>query len=152
WIAPGTEVAGDLASLGGPLVVAGMVRGDVLVINGDARIEPGGRIQGSLTVVGGRMEALPAAVAGETVVYPEALRFRRQDDRLIPLEPSRPSRLSAGVSTWFGRTDFVLAVEDSYNRVEGLPVSFGPRVELGRSNPTVVDARLIYRTRSGLRI
>ena len=151
-IAPGAEVTGDVASLGGPLTVAGHVLGDLLVINGDVFLEPGARIDGALVVVGGRVEGPAAAVSGGITVYREALRFRREEGRIIALGPSRPPALSAGGSTWFGRTDLLLAVNGSYNRVEGLPVTFGPRVELGHSNPTVFDARLEYRTRSGLRI
>ena len=148
----GAAVAGDVASVGGPLLVAGEVRGNVLVINGDLRIRPGGSITGRAVVVGGSFDGAPADVAGSVLVYPEALRFRREGDRIIALEAARPSWLSAGIATRFGRADLMLTVDGSYNRVEGLPVSAGPRLELGRSNPTVLDARLIYRTRSGLRI
>jgi hypothetical protein len=148
----GAAVEGAVASVGGPLIVAGVVRGDVLVINGDLRLEPGASVTGRAVVVGGRFDGDPADVAGSVLVYPEALRFRREGDRIIALEAARPSWLSAGIATEFGRADFMLTVDGSYNRVEGLPVSVGPRLELGRSNPTVIDARLIYRTRSGLRI
>ena len=156
-IADGSEVAGDVASIGGPMVVAGTVQGSVVVINGDLRLVPGGRIKGDVVVAGGRIE-LPegggpeGVVEGDVVVYPETLRFRREDDLLVALGTARDSRLSAGWSSNFGRADLALAVVGSYNRVEGLPIGFGPRIELGRSNPTVLDARLIYRTQSGLRI
>lgn len=151
-IAASAEVAGDVASLGGPLTIAGTVAGEVVVINGDLVIEPGGRVMGAVTIAGGRFDGDSAAVTGPITVYPEALRVRREDGRIVAVEPARPSLISAGRSTWFGRTDLVVAIEDSYNRVEGLAVAFGPRVELGHSNPTVLDARLIYRTRSGLRV
>lgn len=148
-IAAGAVFDGAIASLGGPLIVAGTVRGDVAVINGDLRLLPGGRIEGEATVVGGRFEGMPEGVAGGRTVYHEPLRFRTEDDRLVADRPERPA---AGRTTWFGRADFVATVDGSYNRVEGLPVAMGPRVQLGLSNPTVVDARLIFRTRSGLRL
>lgn len=151
-VAAGTELAGDVASVGGPFVVMGAVRGAVVVINGDLRLLPEGRITGTVVVVGGRFEGDAGAVAGGVVVYPEPLSFRWEGDRMISPGARRESWLSAGWSTDFGRADLTLAVDGSYNRVEGLPVTFGPRFELGRSNPTVLDARLIYRTRSGLRI
>lgn len=151
-IAAGTEVRGDVAALGGPLVVAGTVAGDVVVINGDVRLEPGSRITGSLVVVGGAVSGDSTAVGLEPVVYPDVLRFRREGDRLIALDPGETPGLRAGRPTWFGRTEIRAEVEGSYNRVEGLPITFGPRIELGQSNPTVLEARAIYRTRSGLRI
>lgn len=148
----GAEVAGDVATLGGPLVVGGTIRGDVVVINGDLRLEPGARVTGRATVVGGAVRGATEAVLGGSIVYPEGLRFRREGDRLTSVGPAGGTWLGPGWATRFGRAAFTLVVDGSYNRVEGLPVAFGPRVELGRSNPTVVDARLIYRTRSGLRI
>ncbi len=151
-VAAGTALDGDVASVGGPLIVAGAVRGDVLVINGDLRLEPGATVTGRAIVVGGAFDAAAGQVAGAVLVYPEALQFRREGDRIIALDAARPSWLSAGLATEYGRADLMLNVEGSYNRVEGLPISFGPRLELGRSNPTILDARLIYRTRSGLRI
>lgn len=147
-----TELVGNVVSIGGPLIVRGEVRGTVVVINGDLVVAPGGRIVGDATVVGGRFEGDLEGVEGPTVVYPEALRFRREGDRLIAVDPEPDPWLGAGLATRFGRADLMLTVDGSYNRVEGLPIAFGPRIEVGSSNPTVLDARLIYRTRSGLRI
>lgn len=151
-IPAGTEAVGNVASIGGPLIVEGDVRGDVVVINGDLHVAPGGRVTGSATVAGGRFYGEVQGVSGPTVVYPEAVRFRREGDRLIAIDPGPDSWFGTGWVTRFGRADLTLTVDGSYNRVEGLPIEFGPRIELGSSNPTVLDARLIYRTRSGLRI
>jgi hypothetical protein len=151
-IAAGTTVDGRLASLGGPLVVAGTVRGDVVVINGDLVILGEGSIAGSVRVVGGRLEGPHEAIANGAVIYREPMRFRREGDRIVAPGVERPAWPSAGRATIFGRTDFSVDMDGSYNRVEGLPIRFGPRIQLGHSNPTVVDARLIYRTRTGLRV
>lgn len=151
-IAQGSVLDGDVASIGGPLEVAGTVAGDVVVLNGDLALLPGGRIAGTATVVGGAFSGDPSAVEAGLTVYREALRFRREEDRIVAVEPERPGLISAGRPTWFGRTDLMVTVDGSYNRVEGLPITFGPRIELGHSNPTVLDARMIYRTRSGLRM
>ncbi len=150
-VAEGATVQGDVASVGGPFAVAGVVAGDVVVINGDAVLLPGGRIEGSLIVVGGELTGDTASVAGGVVRYGDVLRFRRESGRLVALGPARQSWLR-GWSTEFGRLDLILAAQESYNRVEGLPIAFGPRLELGRSNPTVVQAVAIYRTRNGFRI
>lgn len=151
-IAAGATVDGNVASLGGPLVVEGTIRGDVVVINGDLRLLPGARIDGEVRVAGGRIEGPSGAMAGGYTLHHEPIRFRVEGDRLLPPEPGRPGLAAAGRPTWFGRTDLVATVDGSYNRVEGLPISVGPRIQLGHSNPTVLEARLSYRTRNGIRV
>src|SRR5690606_26887318 len=116
----GTELTGDLGVLDGPLVLAGRVRGSVLVINGDLRLERSAEVGGDVIVVGGIAHGLDAArVRGTVVVYREALRYRRDGDLLVqaPL-PEKASGLSAGRDFRYGRTDFTLAVRGAYNRVE----------------------------------
>ncbi|MEJ2185257.1 MAG: BamA/TamA family outer membrane protein [Gemmatimonadota bacterium] len=150
-LAPDAELVGDIAVLQGPFVVAGTVRGRVLVINGDLRLEVGGHITGSVLVVGGALRGLELGrVDGGIRTYDEPLSFRREEGRLIAESPARGTPLRAGHRFSFGRADLAVAVRGSYNRVEGLPIAFGPRVELGGVNPTVLDGRLIYRTQSGI--
>ncbi len=150
-LAPDAELAGDVAVLQGPFVVAGTVRGRVVVINGDLRMEPGGHITGSVLVIGGTFRGLSLGrVDGEIHTYDQPLSFRSEEGRLIAEPATRRAPLSAGRRFSFGRADFTAAVRGSYNRVEGLPVAFGPRLQLGGVNPTVLDGRLIYRTQSGI--
>lgn len=68
---------------------------------------------------------------------------------LLRDERGSPSGLS-GALEW-GRSDFLIATGDSYNRVEGLPITFGPRVRTAGSNPLRLHALAIYRTESGIR-
>jgi hypothetical protein len=150
-IAPGTRVDGSLAALGGPVVIGGTVSGDVVVVNGDLRLLPGARIDGAVRVVGGRFEGPADGVAGGIVVHPESLRFRREGERMVAPTTDGPGWPSAGTATPFGRLDFNAGLHGSYNRVEGFPVMAGPRLQFGHSNPTVIDARLVYKTRSGVR-
>jgi hypothetical protein len=150
-IAAGTRVEGAVAVLNGPLRIAGSVAGDVVVINGDADVAASAEVSGVLTVIGGEVSAQPGArVAGGMVSYREALRFRYADDRLVYVPPHPEQGLSAGRDWSFGRTDLFLAAQGAYNRVEGLPVAFGPRLRLGGSNPTRLRALAIIRTASGL--
>src|SRR5690606_20625324 len=150
----GTELNGDLGVLDGPLVLAGRVLGNVVVINGDLRFEPGAEVGGDVIVVGGIAHGLAhARVHGTTTVYREPLRYRRDGDLLVRVPaPEKASGFSAGRDFRFGRTDLTLAVRGAYNRVEGLPIAAGARIELGRSNPTLFEAVGIYRTESGLRV
>ncbi len=150
-IAREAEVVGDVAALGGQLVVAGTVRGRVAVINGDLILLPGARVTGDVVVVGGRLRAGETAeLGGRVTEVREPVSFRREGDRLVLQSPERGGPLTAARRFAFGETSLGLGVDGAYNRVEGLPIAFGPRIQLGRSNPTAVDGRLIYRTQSGI--
>ncbi len=149
----GRVVDGNLAVLGGTLNLAGTVRGDVVVINGELRLAQGARVDGAVTVVGGEVfGAAEASIGGPTAVYPAGLRYRREGDAIVAVIGHGAAELAAGREFGFGRTDLVLAVWRGYNRVEGLPIAFGPRFELGHRNPTVLSARGIYRTGDGFRL
>lgn len=144
------SVRGAVAALGGTLTVAGTVDGRVAVINGDLVLLPGARVTGDIVVAGGRIQGAELAEVGGTVTESrEPVEFRREGDQLVVQSP-RGSPLTAGHRFGFGSTELILGVRGAYNRVEGLPIALGPRLELGRANPTVLDARAIYRTRSGL--
>src|SRR5690606_21938007 len=129
------------------------VQGDIVVINGDLRFEPGAEVGGNVTVVGGLVHGLQGArVGGRVTVYRQPLRYHSDGDLLVRVPPpEKAAGLSAGRDFRFGRTDLTLAVRGAYNRVEGLPIAAGAHLELGRSNPTFLEAVGIYRTESGLR-
>ena len=138
-IEAGDTLRSDVAALDGPLRVRGRVEGDVLVLNGDLLLAPGASVTGSATVVGGRVQGAEAAtIGGEVTVHEGELRYRRSGFRLV-----------RGDEGW-GRGDFLVATGKSYNRVEGLPITFGPRIRTAGSNPLRVDALAIYRTEAGL--
>lgn len=69
---------------------------------------------------------------------------------VLPADSPSVAEVTAGREFPFGRTDFSVAVRRGYNRAEGLPIGFGPRLELGRANPTRFEGTLIYRTAPGL--
>ncbi|HEX2203090.1 MAG TPA: hypothetical protein VHG91_07320, partial [Longimicrobium sp.] len=48
-----------------------------------------------------------------------------------------------------GRADFILGTGQSYNRVEGLPITFGPIFETPGENPFRLRVAGIYRTENG---
>lgn len=147
------SISGDVAVLGGPLVVAGHVQGRVVVINGDVELLPGATIDGDLTVVGGEITGLEAArVGGQAVAYSERLHYAHSGDRIVRREghvrigrgrddDDRPGRA--------GRGSFRITTGKSYNRVEGLPILFGPSIQTAGSNPFRLSAFAIYRTESG---
>lgn len=146
----GTTLTGDVGSLNGTLEIGGRVGGDVIVINGDAHILASAVIDGAVTVLGGsaRVEQ-GATVSKDIVAYRELLRLRSDGDQIAFAPSPETGELSAGHAFGFGRTDMLLAVRGSYNRVEGLPIAFGPRITLGSTTPTRLQALVTYRTATG---
>lgn len=143
---PQSIVNGDLAMLGGELVLAGRVRGSVVVINGSIRFESGSHVEGDVHVIGGPVAGNESTRAGSITLYRELIRYELRDGVLIHRGDVVLEELRAGRDFKFGRTEFVIAARGGYNRAEGLPVHLGPRVRLGHSNPTFVEASLIART------
>lgn len=145
-------IDGDVAVLGGPVTIGGRVSGSLLVVNGDLVFEPGAVVSGDVTVVGGVVEgATHAAIAGEIRSYRDPLRYRRvgADIAYAPQRPMRPSWLKRPEEEGAGnRSGFVLAFGGIYNRVEGLPIVFGPDadVRLAGDARLQVEARGIFRT------
>jgi hypothetical protein len=137
---------GDVAMLGGELALAGDVTGNVVVINGSLRFEPGANVDGDVFVIGGPIDGEAHARARSITLYRELVRYDLRDGVLLPRRDAAVDELSAGRQFSFGRTDIVIATRGGYNRVEGLPVQMGGRVTLGNSNPTSFEAALIART------
>ncbi len=65
------EAAADVAAINGSIDVIGRVRGDVIVLGGDAHLGPSAQVGGDVFVLGGRLEADPGArIDGRSVAYP----------------------------------------------------------------------------------
>lgn len=145
----GRVVDGNVAVLGGPLVLGGEVRGDVVVVNGDLVIAAGGRVTGDVTVVGGTVEAQPDAVGGQVTVYAEALAYRRRGGQIAFDE-----RPWAGWGERRRRGTSYLSVrsEGNYNRVEGLPVMFGPVFRSGGDDYLRGEVMAVWRSEAGIRL
>lgn len=154
----GRALVGDVAVLGGPLTVGGRIEGRVVVLNGAVELEPGAEVTGELVVVGGGVTGLEgAAVGGGVAVYARRFPYRRLGERIVLTSPRAPGGEEAGEAAepgrfggWMERADFVVATGQSYNRVEGFPVTFGPVLETAGSNPFRLRAEAVYRTEEGL--
>ena len=129
-IEAGRMVAGDVAVLNGPVIVAGRIAGRLLAINADVILRKGARIDGDLLVVGGEVEGSDGAViGGELRLYHPSLRYTQAGDQLV-------AQVDGGADDqWWrrwerrGRRNFnrlEIANAGVYNRVEGLPVRIGP--------------------------
>lgn len=158
----------DVAAMGGPLRVAGRVEGDVVMVDGDVIIEPGGAVSGDVTVVGGEVRLGSRATVGGTITtYALASSERdawdhdrprgewdwewERDDEAEPDDDAEDDRRERRGRDRADRGDARLTVRagSSYNRVEGLPVMFGPVIRTAGPNPLTLEALAIWRSESG---
>ncbi len=146
-------IDGDVAVLGGPVVVGGRVSGSLVVINGDVEFESGAVVGGEVLVVGGTIHGADrASISGEIRAYRDPLRYRRTGDQLVyapeGTAPPRWIRQRDWTTERGSETGVLLALGGTYNRVEGLPIVFGPRADLRLSDEARLqaDAAAIFRT------
>jgi len=150
----GSRFEGKLALYRGSLRIAGRVTGEVTVANGTLYLLPGAAIQGDILVVGGRLiRSEQVEHFGRERVYWDAAPVIRTAEGWLTLRERRRSLgdlATARTSFQVGRirTTLSLATGGTYNRVEGLPILFGPMFELRPSSRTYarIDLRGILRT------
>src|SRR5690606_366644 len=97
-------------------------------------------VGGDATVAGGNVDVAPGTVSGVVRVYREPLRYRDVDNGIAYVPMDLEDGLSAGRDFGFGRTELRISAHDAYNRAEGLPIGFGPRIRLGGSRPITASA------------
>lgn len=144
-------VAGNVAVLEGSLTLAGHVAGSVTVINGDVTMRPGARIDGDLVMTGGQAKGLDSASIGGVVkLYRPTMSYRMEEDQVVAVHDE-----SRSIAAWFRRwkrrhissQSRLVLKGGTYNRVEGLPILFGPSIRqnssLGRLSITALG---IYRS------
>ncbi len=150
-LASADTVRGDVAVLNGHARIAGAILGQLVVLNGDVTLLGGGRIDGALTVLGGSFESADRpSIGGDIRVWSARLRYREDADTLVAdvdralfSRWARWQRDDQNVS----KRQLFLTTAHTYNRVEGLPIYLGPRLNV-RNGDTRVDAELfgIFRT------
>lgn len=135
-------IRSSIAALGDTLWIAGRVEGSVAMVNGDVVLAPGSVVTGDITVIGGEVVMDDEAEVGGTVTS-FALSWRDLGDR-DRAERRRGSRY------WDrGYSHLTVRVGASYNRVEGLPIMFGPVLQTGGANPFRLEALAIWRSETG---
>lgn len=152
----GNEWRGDIAVRNGPVFVGGRVQGTLLVIDGDAMLDAGAEITGDLIVIGGTVTGTrDAHIGGEMRVYREPLAYKSLGDE-IALAPHPRRRFSLGAQKTWGtaesRSSLSIATGGTFNRVEGLPVVFGPLFDwrLQENFRFRLDALGVFRTAGDL--
>lgn len=145
----GARLQGRVAVYRGSLRVYGHVTGSVTVINGDLIVASGGVVDGEAFVVGGRIEVRPRGLLTGTQEIHEGFApvLRTAAGLLALRERRRPlgELAAARASFTAGRIRTTLSLETgrTYNRVEGLPIQFGPT--FSTAGPSSVDGRLDVR-------
>ena len=144
-------VRGDLAVMNGRTQIAGVVMGQLVVINGDLTVAGTGRIDGALTVIGGSFDAPERpTIGGEIRVWSSRLHVRDDADTLV-VDTDR--ELFPRWTRWTrddpngSNSQLFLTTAHTYNRTEGLPIYLGPRIRV-RNGDTGVEAESfgIFRT------
>lgn len=137
---------GDLAIVDGDVTLAGRITGDLTVVNGRLVFTAGAVVDGGVLAVGGAVEnAEVARVRGEIITHAEPYAYELLADGYRHVGMRTAARdLRPGTS------DFLVTAGRSYNRVEGLPIAFGPRLRTDGTNPLRLEALAIYRTEMGL--
>jgi hypothetical protein len=153
---PDSRFEGRLGQYRGALRISGRVSGPIAVANGTLYLLPGAVVDGDILVVGGRLIRSPNArhEGTERVYWDAAPVLRNADGRLVLRERRRPLSELATARTSFQtgkvRTTLALGTGGTYNRIEGLPIVFGPMFELRPSRGSVarLDLRGILRSAS----
>lgn len=149
-VPPEGALGGDVAVLGGSLVLAGEVAGDLMVVNGALRFRSGARVSGDVTVAGGDVEGEEEAdLGGRLSIYSERLRYVRQGGRIVRVQPGERDPEGLSSTLGFGRSRITVRAGTNYNRIEGLPVMFGPVIETESANPLHLAALGIWRSDNG---
>ncbi len=150
----GATVTGPVVAFRGQVRIAGAVQGPLTVINGDVVILPGGRVLGDVLVAGGLFTVEPGGIhEGERRVFWDAAPLQRMSDGSLSVrERRRPlgdfATATKSFQTGEIKTTIRLSTTQTYNRIEGLGIVFGPAFEWRVSPGTraSLDLRGILRT------
>jgi len=153
-IPAGASIDGDVAILGGPVELAGVIAGDLVVLNGDVTLLEGSRVGGDLTAVGGVISGVDhGQVDGLITTYSAVFRYRRTPEGIEYLGSDVQRDLPRGhrlvLPSWTLGDSEIYVSARAYNRIEGLPLAIGPRITTGGRNPLRLEALLVYRTEAG---
>ena len=155
----GNEWRGNVAVRSGPVLVAGRVQGSLVVINGDLLFDSGAEVTGDVIIVGGTVnDTAKARIGGEVRQYREPLlyRLRHEGDELVYAPNLRRRLFNPGARVSWGdadsRSSLTIATGGTFNRIEGLPIVFGPLFDwkLHQNFRMRVDALGVFRSAGDL--
>ncbi len=144
----GNRLEGQIAVFRGIVTVAGEIVGPFTLVNGRLSVLPGGRIHGDVLVIGGRITIAPGgSIEGSRREFWEAAPIFRSADGMLVVRERRRTLADFGSAqksfrTGKVRTTLLLATGRTYNRIEGLPIVFGPDFDWKASDDLLVRLRL----------
>ena len=153
----GSRFVGRLAVYRGTLRIGGRVDGPIAVANGTLHLLPGADVRGDILVIGGRLIRAPVTHhSGRQRVYWDAAPVMKNEDGLLAIRERRRrigdlAAARTSFQTGKVRTTLLLTTGGTYNRIEGLPIVFGPSFDLrtGQRSSLKLDLRGILRTAGG---
>ncbi len=146
-ILAGRTITGNVVITSGTLTVEGTVRGEIVAVDADVVFRSGAVVEGDITVVRGFVTGEDVAeLHGSVTVYDGDPSLW---DRAAWTHDDDEDWDRYGRDEDWGHARFDVRVEGNYNRVEGLPVAFGPDIRTGGSMPTRLEALAIWRTDAG---
>src|SRR5437868_11215624 len=143
-------IRGDVVVHKTKLTLKGRIEGHLIAIDSDVIFENGAEVIGDVTVIGGDAGGLELAdIDGTVTMYGEGFGPLRGSERTYTVN-SRTRRVYRDDDRrdW-GYSSFNITTGWNYNRVEGLPIEFGPSIETRGENPTRITAHAIWRTAAG---
>ena len=150
-LARDSVIRGSLAVIGGPVRIAGTIDGALLVIDGDVEFTPTATVTGDVAVLGGRVTGTDSARIGALRVETDSVRYALDAGTLHLEAPFDEIWRLIGRGEQRQAVGVRLALMHTYNRVEGLPIEFGPRVRYRTGAGTLAaDLFGIFRTGSRL--
>jgi hypothetical protein len=147
-IPKGTTLTGRFALFRGTLRVHGALDGPVTLLDGDLIIEAGGQVRGDVLIVGGQLRVRATGLQiGRARTFVESAPVRREESGLLRIRERHRAlgeipRASKSFQSGALRTTLRLSTGHTYNRVEGVPVHFGPLFEWRPSSAGSVDLDL----------
>lgn len=150
-ILAGITNTGGYSIYQGKFKLDGTVQGNVVVLNGDARVTRTGVVTGTITVIGGRLFLDPGAMVGRQFnCAAQPALARLPDGTVARLAPTRSFGSITSALTWTADdVQFTPHVGiGQYNRVEALPGQLGVNMlrPLGGSDTARADLFGIVRT------
>lgn len=145
-VAKEAPVTSGVIAVGVHVAVEGRVEGDVVVVNGDLFMHPGGYITGNAIAVGGGVYGSSlATIEGESFSFPEIGYDVQERDGRLYLD----YRPFTDEESGFVSLPLLYGIRaPSYARVDGLSIPAGPRVTLLRER-LVIDPLVTYRSDIG---
>lgn len=140
-------VGGNVVVFKGPVVVTGKIEGDLIVVESNIDFQQGATVTGDVTIIGGDATGLESADIGGTVtMYGEGFDLFHRGEKVYAANSSRRRVYRDDDRGDWGHSSLLVRTGWNYNRVEGLPVQFGPGIMTSGRNPTHVQALAIWRT------